>query len=53
MDPDACAHIGYMADGYPLFGLCNRYTVDGSTMRSCWTYDKKNGISSDVFNSTN
>jgi len=34
-DPDECLFIGYMLDGFPIYGRC-RHT-DGTELLSCWT----------------
>ena len=34
LDPTQCVQIGYMSDGYPLYGLCSTIADD---MSSCWT----------------
>jgi len=34
-DPDECLFIGYMLDGFPIYGKC-RHT-DGTELESCWT----------------
>lgn len=32
-DANACQHLGYMLDGYPVYGKCNK---NGEELVSCW-----------------
>jgi len=36
-DPDTCQFVGYMLDGFPVYGRC---AVDGVELESCWISDE-------------
>jgi hypothetical protein len=36
-DPSVCQFVGYMLDGFPVYGRCQH--TDGTELESCWSED--------------